>query len=231
VRKKERAMTDQVRENDRDLFDFMQRELYVSVVSDVLDSLGYREQAMDATIRPIYKDAVVVGRAHTVLSTDVYEMPSDAYSAEIAAIDSLRPNDVLVAATNHSTRTCFFGELLSTTARARGARGAIVDGHVRDARRIEEMRFPVFATGLRPIDSAGRGLVVAHGTPIVCGGVLVHPGDIVFGDLDGLVVIPQAVEKEAIERAKVKAAGENQARNDLERGDLLRDVYDRYGIL
>ena len=91
--------------------------------------------------------------------------------------------------------------------------------------------FPVFATGLRPIDSAGRGLVVAHGTPIVCGGVLVHPGDIVFGDLDGLVVIPQAVEKEAIERAKVKAAGENQARNDLERGDLLRDVYDRYGIL
>ncbi len=82
-----------------------------------------------------------------------------------------------------------------------------------------------------PIDSAGRGLVVAHGTPIVCGGVLVHPGDIVFGDLDGLVVIPQAMEKEAIERAKVKVAGENQARNDLERGDLLRDVYDRYGIL
>lgn len=216
---------------DRELFDFMQHELYVSVVSDVLDSLGYRAQAMDATIRPIYKDAVVVGRAHTVLSTDVYEMPSDAYSAEIAAIDSLRPNDVLVAATNHSTRTCFWGELLSTTSRARGARGAIIDGHVRDARRIEEMNFPVFATGLRPIDSAGRGLVVAHGTPILCGGVLVSPGDIVFGDLDGLVVIPQAVEQEAIERAKAKVAGEDRARADLERGDLLRDVYDRYGIL
>jgi regulator of RNase E activity RraA len=218
-------------EQDRELFDFMQRELYVSVLSDVLDRLGYREQAMDATIRPIYKDAVVVGRAHTALSTDVYEMPSDAYSAEIAAIDSLQPNDVLVAATNHSTRTCFWGELLSTTARARGARGAIIDGHVRDVRRIEQMQFPVFSTGLRPVDSAGRGLVVAHGTPIVCAGVIVNPGDIVFGDSDGLIVIPQAVEKEAIERAKEKVAGEDRARQDLERGDLLRDVYDRYGIL
>lgn len=218
-------------QHDPELFDFMQRELYVSVVSDVLDSLGYREQAMDATIRPLWRDAVVVGRAHTVLSTDVYEMPSDPYSAEIAAIDSLKPNDVLVAATNKSTRTCFWGELLSTTARARGARGAIIDGHVRDARRIEAMQFPVFSTGLRPIDSAGRGLVIAHGSPVRCGGVLVHPGDIVFGDIDGLVVIPQAVEQEAIARAKEKVAGEDKARQDLERGDLLRVVYDRYGIL
>lgn len=217
--------------HDRELFDVIQRELYVSVVSDILDSLGYREQAMDATIRPIYPEAIVVGRAHTVLSTDVYELPADPYSAEIAAIDSLQPNDVLVAATNHSTRTCFWGELLSTTARARGARGAIIDGHVRDVRRIERMRFPVFATGFRPIDSAGRGLVVAHGTPVLCGGVLVHPGDIVFGDSDGLVVIPQAVEQAVVERAKEKATGENRAREDLERGDLLRDVYDRYGIL
>lgn len=216
---------------DQELFDFMQRELYVSVLSDVLDSLGYRAQAMDATIRPIYKDAVVVGRAHTVLSTDVYEMPTDAYSAEIAAIDSLRPNDVLIAATNHSTRTCFWGELLSTTARARGARGAIIDGHVRDARRIEAMNFPVFATGLRPIDSAGRGLVVAHGTPILCGGVIVNPGDIIFGDVDGIVAIPRQIADEVVERARAKVSGENKTRADLERGEYLRDVFARYGVL
>lgn len=217
--------------NDTDVFDFMARELYVSVVSDVLDSLGYREQAMDATIRPIYRDAIVVGRAHTVLSTDVYRMPEDAYSAEIAAIDSLQPNDVLVAATNKSVRTCFWGELLSTAARARGARGAVIDGHVRDVRRIEQMDFPVFATGLRPVDSAGRGLVIAHGVPVACGGVLVHPGEIIFGDSDGLVVIPRAVEEAAITRAREKVAGENRARADLARGDLLRAVYDRYGVL
>lgn len=217
--------------DDRELFDYLQQELYVSVFSDVLDSLGHREQAMDATIRPIYRDAVVVGRAHTVLSTDVYEMPSDPYSAEIAAIDSLRPNDVLVASTNCSTRTCFWGELLSTTARARGARGVVIDGYVRDVRRIEEMRFPTFSTGMRPVDAAGRSLVVAHGMPVLCGGVVVHPGDIIFGDADGLVVIPRAVEQEAIARAREKVAGEDRARLDLERGDLLRDVYDRYGVL
>jgi 4-hydroxy-4-methyl-2-oxoglutarate aldolase len=216
---------------DTERFDFMARELYVSVVSDVLDSLGYREQAMDATIRPIYREAVVVGRAHTVLSTDIYQRPDDPYSAEIAAIDSLRPNDVLVAATNKSTRTCFWGELLSTTARARGCRGAVIEGHVRDVLKIEQMRFPIFATGIRPVDSAGRGLVVAHGVPVECGGVLVRPGDIVFGDYDGLVVIPREVEEEAIRRAQEKVIGENKAREDLARGDLLRDVYDRYGVL
>jgi 4-hydroxy-4-methyl-2-oxoglutarate aldolase len=219
------------RMTDTELFDFMARELYVSVVSDVLDSLGYREQAMDATIRPIYREAIVVGRAHTVLSTDVYQLPEDPYSAEIAAIDSLRPNDVLVAATNKSTRTCFWGELLSTTARARGCRGAVIEGHVRDVLKIEQMRFPIFATGIRPVDSAGRGLVVAHGVPVECGGVLVRPGDIVFGDFDGIVVIPREVEEEAIRRAQEKVIAENKAREDLARGDLLRDVYDRYGVL
>jgi 4-hydroxy-4-methyl-2-oxoglutarate aldolase len=219
------------RMTDTELFDFMERELYVSVVSDVLDSLGYREQAMDATLRPIYKDAVAVGRAHTVLSTDVYQLPEDPYSAEIAAIDSLREGDVLVAATNKSTRTCFWGELLSTTARARGARGAVIEGHVRDVLKIEQMRFPIFSTGIRPVDSAGRGLVVAHGVPVECGGVLVRPGDIVFADYDGVVVIPHEVEEEAIRRAQEKVIGEDKARADLARGDLLRDVYDRYGIL
>src|SRR3954469_17524793 len=219
------------RMTDTELFDFMGRELYVSVVSDVLDSLGYREQAMDATIRPIYREAVVVGRAHTVLSTDVYQLPEDPYSAEIAAIDSLQSGDVLVAATNRSTRTCFWGELLSTTARARGCRGAVIEGHVRDVLKIEQMAFPIFATGLRPVNSAGRGLVVAHGVPVECGGVLVRPGDIVFGDYDGLVVIPREVEEEAIRRAQEKVIGENKAREDLARGDLLRDVYDRYGVL
>jgi regulator of RNase E activity RraA len=213
------------------LFEELRRDLYSAVLSDVLDRLGYRDQAMDATIRPVYPDAVVVGRAHTVLTTDVYAMPEDPYSKEIAAVDSLQPNDVLVAATNHSTRTCFWGELLSTAARARGARGAIVDGHVRDVRRIEQMDFPVFATGMRPIDSLGRGLVVSYGDPVICGGVLVHPGDIVFGDIDGLVVIPTAVADEAIARAREKASAENQARDDLARGDLLRTVYDRYGVL
>jgi len=216
---------------DGDLFELFQREFYVSVISDILDGLGYRDQAMDASIRPVYPDAIVVGRAHTVLSCDVFQIPDDPYSAEIAAIDSLQPNDVLVASTNRSTRTCLWGELLSTAARARGARGAVIDGHVRDVRRIQQMGFPVFATGMRPIDSLGRGAVLGHGMPVNCGGVVVHPGDIVFGDVDGLVVIPRGIEQQVIERARAKVAGENSTRADLERGDYLRAVYARYGVL
>lgn len=216
---------------DRDLFDLFERELYVSVVSDILDSLGYREQAMDATLRPIYPGAIVVGRAHTVQSVDVYETPPNPYDAEIAAIDSLKPGDVLVASTNRSTRTCLWGDLLSTASRARGARGAVIDGYVRDVRRIEQMGFPVFATGIRPVDSYGRGAVLGHGMPINCGGVIVNAGDIIFADLDGIVAIPQQIAAEVIERARAKVRGENQTRADLERGDLLRDVFDRYGVL
>lgn len=213
------------------VFDVLAEELYTAVISDILDGLGYRDQALDATIRPAYPGAVVAGRAHTVLSTDVYAPPADPYGMEIAAIDALQPDDVVVAATNRSTRTCFWGELLSTAARARGARGAVIDGYTRDVRRIERMGFPVFATGMRPVDSNGRGLVVSFGEPVLCGGVLVHPGDIVFGDMDGIVVIPRAVEETVIARAREKVAGENRARLDLERGDSLRAVYDRYGVL
>lgn len=216
---------------DRELFDLFERELYVSVVSDILDSLGYRQQAMDASLRPIYPGAVVVGRAHTVLSHDVYAAPANPYDAEIAAIDSLRSGDVLVASTGGSTRTCFWGDLLSTASRARGARGAVIDGHVRDVRRIEQMGFPVFATGIRPVDSYGRGTVVGHGMPVDCGGVIVNPGDIIFGDVDGIVAIPRGIADEVVARSREKVSGENNTRADLERGEYLRDVFARYGVL
>ena len=108
---------------------------------------------------------------------------------EIRAIDSVQPNQVVVAATNKSSRTCVWGELLSTATRARGGRGAVIDGHTRDVRLIERMGFPVFSTGMRPVDSRGRGMIVSYGEPVACGGVLVHEGDIVFADVD-VVVIP-----------------------------------------
>ena len=197
----------------------------------MLDGLGYRDQAMDASIRPVVPGFTVVGRAHTVLSSDIYELPDDPYSMEIAAVDSIRPNDVVVAATNHSTRTCFWGELLSTAATVRGGRGAVIEGYTRDVRKIEQMGFPVFTTGMRPVDSAGRGIVVSYGKPIVCGGVLVRPGDIVFGDVDGIVVIPQEVESQAISLAQAKLSSENRMRDQLLTGRTLRDVYDEFGIL
>ncbi|CAN0464867.1 unnamed protein product, partial [Phaeothamnion confervicola] len=161
-------------------FDALAAELYSGVLSDILDSLGYRDQAMTADIRPVWPGAVVVGRAHTILSSDIYHMPDDPYAMEIAAIDSVPANGVVVAGTNGSTRTCLWGELLSTATRARGGRGSVIDGYTRDVRVIEQMQFPVFSTGMRPVDSKGRGTIIAVGEPVMCGGVLVHPGEIVF---------------------------------------------------
>ena len=217
--------------NDTELFDMMEKQLYAAVISDALDAAGYREQTLQHTIRPLYPEAIVVGRAMPVLCVDVYEIPDKPYQQEIAAVDSLKKDDVLVCSTNQSIRNCIWGELLSTAARARGARGAIIEGFIRDARQIIAMQFPVFMTGLSPVDSSGRGDVVAYNVPIECGGVTVNPGDIVFGDIDGIVVIPQRVEVEVIEAALAKVSGENRTRDELRAGATLREVYDKYGIL
>ena len=217
--------------NDTELFDLMAEQLYAAVISDALDASGYREQALRHTVRPLHPQAIVVGRAMPVLCVDVYEIPDEPYQQEIAAVDSLKPNDVLVCSTNGSTRICFWGELLSTAARVRGARGAVIDGFIRDAKQILAMGFPVFTTGLSPVDSNGRGDVVAYNVPIECGGVKVNPGDIVFGDADGVVVVPQAVETTVIEAALEKVSGEDRTRDELLAGATLREVYDKYGIL
>ena len=214
------------------LFDHLADELYTAVLSDVLDSLGHRDGAMTADIRPVYAGARLIGRAHTVLSSDIYHLPaSDPYGMEIAAIDRTPPNAIVVGATNTSTRTCMWGELLSTATRARGGRGAVLDGYTRDVTMIERMGFPVFSTGMRPVDSMGRGTIVSYGEPVVCGGVLVHEGDIVFADVDGVVVIPRAIEQEAIRLACKKVTGENAMRDWLAEGKTLREAFDHFGFL
>ena len=218
-------------ENDTELFEMMEDQLYAAVISDALDAVGFREQVLRHTIRPLLPETVVVGRAMPVLCLDVYEIPDEPYQQEIAAVDSLKQNDVIICSTNGSTRICFWGELLSTAAQARGARGAVIDGFIRDIRKIVSMRFPVFTTGLSPVDSNGRGEVVAYNVPIECGGVTVNPGDIVFGDADGVVIIPQSVEQKVVEVALEKVGGENQTREALREGATLREVYDKYGIL
>jgi 4-hydroxy-4-methyl-2-oxoglutarate aldolase len=213
------------------LLELLRSKLYTSVVSDVLDRQGLLDQAMAARIRPIEPGMRLVGKAHTVLSADVYQRPENPYIKEICAVDALKPGDVMVAATNGSERTCLWGELLSTAAPARGATGCLIDGHTRDVKRILEMGFPVFCTGFRPVDSSSRSTVIDYGCPVRCGDILVHPGDIVFADIDGVVVIPQDHLEPTVRMALEKVEGENASREMLEQGFLLREVYDRYGVL
>jgi regulator of RNase E activity RraA len=227
----EETMNDATRREQDRLLDILRNELYVAVVSDVLDANGLLHQAMEERLRPLAPDMRLIGRAHTVLTADVYERPAEPYRLEIESVDALKPGDVMVASTNHSRRTCFWGELLSTAAVARGATGCAIDGHTRDALRIMEMGFPVFTTGFRPVDSSSRSQVVAYGCPVEVGGVIVHPGDIIFGDFDGIVVIPPDKLETVVTAAHKKVTSENSSRDMLRQGATLREVYDRFGVL
>jgi len=191
------------------------------------------DQALPSRIRPLDEASVMVGRARTAqfMEVDHHEAGSNPYELEIALIDSLARDEIPVFACSNPARVAPWGELLSTASAARGAVGCVTDGLVRDVKQIREMRFAVFCGGIGPLDTKGRARMVERDVPVVCAGVSVRRGDLVFGDVDGVVVIPQDVEQEVARRALEKVSGENQSREALQRGEKLADVFRRLGIL
>jgi 4-hydroxy-4-methyl-2-oxoglutarate aldolase len=217
--------------HDAELFQHIETNLYTAVVCDALDDLGYRHQAMRERLRPLFPENHFVGWARTISCVDVSHIPENPYAMEIEAVDSILPDEVVVVSTSYSGHNAPWGELLSTAARARGARGAVVDGLVRDVRKIEQLGFPVFAAGIKPVDSRGRGMVLSYNVAIECGEVIVNPGDLIFADYDGVVAIPSAVVSQVIAAATEKVSREDGSRAELMSGALLRDVYQKYGVL
>ena len=222
-------------ETDAEIFQFVKDNLYVAAVCDILDSLGYRNQAMHQRLRPLLPDIRAcgfVGRARTFRWMEIdYVNKDDPYGLEIEAMDALRPGDVVVHSTDHPGTNAPWGELMTTVAQRNGAVGCVCDSQVRDCVRIIDLGFPVYYAGIRPLDSMGRAKLMAYDVPIQCGGVLVHPGELIFADFDGIVVIPKAVEKQVLTLAQEKAGKEDQSRADLMAGKTLREVYDTYGVL
>ncbi len=221
--------------SEQETYAFIKDNLYVAAVCDMLDSLGYRNQAMHHRLRPLLPDVRncgFVGRARTVrwMETD-YVVEGDPYGLEIDLMDSLVPGDVVVHSTDFSGTNAPWGELMTTIAKRNGAVGCVCDSQVRDTVRIMEMNFPVYYTGIRPLDSQGRARVMAYDLPVRCGDVLVHPQELVFADHDGIVVIPKAVEQEVLQLALDRVGKESQARSDLQSGKTLREVYAKYGVL
>jgi 4-hydroxy-4-methyl-2-oxoglutarate aldolase len=222
-------------ETDIEIFEFVREHLYVAAVCDILDTLGHRNQALHQRLRPLLpdiKNCGFVGRARTVrwMETD-YVDDDDPYGLEIAAVDSLRPGDVIVHSTDYAGTNAPWGELMSTVAKHNGAVGCVCDSQIRDCVKIIEMNFPVYYTGIRPLDSKGRGRVMEYDVPIRCGDVLVRPGELIFADYDGIVAIPGEVEQEVLRLAQERIGKENSTREALLRGESLRAVYDRYGVL
>jgi 4-hydroxy-4-methyl-2-oxoglutarate aldolase len=222
-------------EEDAAWFSKIHSTLYTAAVSDILDELGYRHQAMHQRLRPVLPDirrCGFVGRARTFLWKETDRIVAeDPYGLEIDGMDSLKPGDVAVHSTDASGTNAPWGELMSTIAKRNGAVGCVCDSQIRDCVRIIEMNFPVYCTGIRPVDSKGRGRVEALDVPIQCGGVSVNPGDLVFADFDGVVVIPQSIEQQVIRMAFEKAGKENLSRQELLQGKTLREVYEKYGVL
>ena len=219
---------------DRHATDYLDRvasELYSSVLSDILDDLGHRRQVIRPEVRAVYPQARVAGRAATMLAVAVSELPAAPYKLLMDLLDSIQPGEVVVAAVQGATQAAVWGELLSTHTRARGGRGAVIDGLTRDSWGIAEMKFPVFAAGVSPADSKGRLEVIAIRQPIPVGGVAVAPGDLVLADEDGCVVVPAALEEEVVAKAFEKVAGENTIRDILREGASIRKVFEEHGIL
>ena len=218
---------------DQQVLATAREKLYAAVLSDVLDEQGYRHQVLPPRIRPLDDGVVLCGRARTGLYRDVYEVPESGnpYALEIALIDDLKPGEVAVLACGASGRIAPWGELLTTASMMRGGVGCLTDGLVRDVKEIRVLQFAVFHGGIGPLDSKGRGEVCAIDVPVECAGVAVNPGDLVFGDADGALVVPQPLVGATLRLALAKVEGENRTRDELKQGALLADVYAKYGVL
>jgi regulator of RNase E activity RraA len=205
--------------------------LYSAVLADVLDGMGQRTSVLPADIRPLKPEWRLFGRAVTLSCMPVAEEPKKPFALELECIDAFRHGDVLVATTHGDRGSALWGELLSTAARARGSPGVVIDGLTRDAAKIMSMDFPVFAGGLSPLDSKGRLDGISRGQPIRIGHCVIRPGDWVFGDIDGVVVVPDGLADQAFSQALDKVRGENKVREELARGRSVREVFAEYGIL
>ena len=224
-------MTEAGDRNGRDLALIARLEqLYVAVVADCLDQVGVRTNVMAPHIRPLYPEAVVAGYAHTVHLVEVDQAPEPGlwYHGELEAVDTQQPGDVMVVSTCSGS---YWGELLATASRYRGARGIVADAYARDTTALIEMRYPTFVAGALAYDSLGRIVVDAVGVPIECGGVTVQPGDLVLGDHDGVVVIPRRLAEQVISLAEEKVAGENLMRQKLAEGMSVSEAFRTYGVL
>jgi regulator of RNase E activity RraA len=226
-------------QSDDELFDIARRELFTAVVGDVMDKLDLQRQFLDPRIQPVRDDMIVIGRAMTVLEADVFAervegsanpLMSKPFGLMLEALDDLKPNEVYIC-TGSSPRYALWGELMSTRAMKLGAVGAVVDGYSRDSNGILKVNFPTFSFGRYAQDQGPRGKVIDFRCPIETNGVRIHSGDIIFGDIDGVCVIPRAAERDVFEKALEKARGEKLVAKAIKDGMSAVEAFRKFGIM
>jgi regulator of RNase E activity RraA len=225
--------------SDEELYGTVRRDLFTAVVGDVMDTMGLLRQFLPPHIKPLRDDIVVIGRAMTVLEADIFaeshgtsgtDFTSEPFGLMFRALDDLKAGEVYIC-TGASPRYALWGELMSTRAKKLGAAGAVVDGYHRDTRGILELGFPSFSYGGYAQDQAPRGKVIDFRVPLEIGGVRVKPGDVVFGDLDGVCVIPRAAEEEVFRRALEKVQKENLVGRAIEDGMSAQQAFEKFGVM
>jgi len=211
-------------------FELIARNLYTPVIGDILDNLGFFHQFLPVEIKPIAPQMTVVGRAMPVIVGDVFGAQRKPFGRLTEALDQLQPGEIYLAKSGRA-QCAAWGEILTATAKIRGASGAVIDGFHRDTPQILSQDWPVFSSGSYAQDSGARSVVLDYRVPIEIGGVSIQTGDLIVGDGDGVLVIPQAVEIEVLEKALEKAKAENVVRKAIEGGMSSTDAFQQFGIL
>lgn len=216
--------------NDKELFELIKKELYTPVVGDILDGMGYYHQILFPEIQPALLEMKIAGRAMPVNMIDVYGEQSEPFGKLTEALDQLQEGDVYIAH-GGNMRCAYWGEILTATAKKRGAAGAIINGYHRDTKMVLEQNFPVFSRGRFAQDSGVRTKVVDYRCPIEIGAVWINPGDLVIADMDGVLIVPKKIEEEVIEKALTKARAEKKVREEIENGMSSTEAFKKYGVL
>ncbi len=217
-------------QTDIERFELIRTRLYTAVIGDIMDRLGRTHQFLPPEIRPLTPDMRIAGRAMPALVGDVYGLPAKPFGLLTEALDQLEPGEVYIAPRT-TTPVAMWGEILTATAQQRGAVGAVVDGFHRDTVQVLGQGFPVFSHGNYAQDSSVRTVVRDYRTPVEIGGVRVRPGDLVVGDIDGVLIVPQEIEDEVVEAALAKASTENVVRKAIDAGMSATEAFARYGVL
>lgn len=216
--------------DDQARFNEMKQTLYSPVIGDILDQLGRFHQILFPSIQPLQEHMRIVGRAMPVAIADVYGPQEKPFGLLTDSLDQLQPGEVYIAS-GGNMRSAYWGEILTATAKQRQASGAVINGYHRDTPQVLEQNWPVFSRGRFAQDSSVRTKVVDFRCPIEINSVWIKPGDIVFADLDGVVIIPQDIEDEVIGLALEKARAEKKVRQDIEAGMTSTEAFRKYGIL
>jgi len=224
--------------SDTELFQTLTSELYTAVVGDVMDTMGLRRQFLPQAIQPLKSEMKIAGRAMPVLEADIYDEGRDTSRGPLAkkpfglmfeALDDLKAGEIYIA-TGASLTYALFGELMATRATHLGAAGAILDGYIRDANGIEALDMPIFSRGLYAQDQGIRGKVIDFRSAIEISGVRIEPGDLLFGDREGVLVIPRAAERDVIEQARAKASTEGEVEKAIRAGMGACEAFEKFGV-